>query len=84
MKNGKTSRQSFLNKKEKRLQYKRKMYNRKYEENEEFRNQKLKKDVLRYKMDECLRMSLNEKNKERYRTDVSYKTKTKMRSTEKF
>lgn len=84
MKNGKTSWQSFLNKKEKRLQYKRKMYNRKYEENEEFRNQKLKKDVLRYKMDECLRMSLNEKNKERYRTDVSSKTKTKMRSTEKY
>lgn len=78
------STQRFLDKKEKSLQYKRETFNRKYKENAEFRNQKLKKAFLRYTMDDEFRMSLKEKNQKRYQNDASYKTHAKLRSRTKY
>lgn len=65
---------------EKKLQYKREMFRKKYRENDEFRNEKLRKAVLRYKEDDQFRILVKDKMKRRYQTDVDFCNTTRLRS----
>lgn len=60
------------NKRENILQYKREMYRRKYEDDPEFRNEKLEKACLRYKSDAQFRNSSKINDRVRYQTDALY------------
>lgn len=50
---------------EKKRQYKREMYRKKYNENSDFKKQKLKNASQRYKEDDEFRISLKENNKKK-------------------
>lgn len=56
------------------------MYRKKYKDNSEFRNTKLKTAFLRYKTDAEFRNSLKVNNRVRYQTDALYRDLKKFRS----
>lgn len=66
-------------KRENILHYKREMYRRKYEDNPEFRNEKLEKASLRYKSDAQFRNSSKKNNRVRYQTDALYRDLKKLK-----
>lgn len=62
------------------LQYKREMFRKKYRENVDFRNEKLRKTLQRYKEDDEFRMSVKDKKKKRYQNDPEFRYTTRPRS----
>lgn len=65
---------------EKKLQYKREMFRKKYRENDDFRKEKLRKALLRYKEDDEFRILVKDQKNRRYQTDLDFRNTTRLRS----
>ncbi|XP_052695810.1 uncharacterized protein LOC128174255 [Crassostrea angulata] len=79
----KSCRKSRIEKGNKKNQYKREMYRKKYNENLDFKNQKLWKASLKYKENEKFRISLKESNKTKYQNDQTFRDKARLMSKNK-
>lgn len=73
-------RRSRIEKGKEKNQYKREMYRKKYNENLDFKNQKLWKASLKYKENEKFRISLKESNKTKYQNDQTFRDKARLMS----